>query len=92
MSRFFATFASGTMEFADEQLTGLALLTAVAAGIRLPAFAIGGITHERLRSALPTGMSRVAVSGAVESAADPAAAARWLLEILNRHPVAVWPD
>lgn len=80
------TFASATKSFAASQLTGLDLLGAVASEIRLPAFAIGGITHNRLRAVLATGVSRVAVSGAIASAADPASAARELLAMLNGQP------
>jgi thiamine-phosphate pyrophosphorylase len=77
------TFASLTKPFDPAQLTGLDLLRAVAAEIRLPAFAIGGIDCDSLRDVLSTGFTRVAVSGAVASAADPAAAARELLRRLN---------
>jgi thiamine-phosphate pyrophosphorylase len=75
------TFPSDTKAF--EQFPGLDLLRAVAAEIRLPAFAIGGITPQSLREVLATGFTRVAVSGAVFAAADPAEAVRELLAILN---------
>jgi thiamine-phosphate pyrophosphorylase len=51
----------------------------VAAEIRLPAFAIGGITIENLPSVLSTGLARIAVSAAITAAADPAKATRQLL-------------
>jgi len=70
------TFPSGTKEF--EQFPGVELLRAVAGEIRLPAFAIGGITLENLPRVLQAGMSRIAVSGAVLNASDPAEAARAL--------------
>ena len=67
------TFPSGTKQFAE--FTGIELLRAVQAEIRLPAFAIGGITEENLPQVLATGFRRVAVSGAIADADDPAAAA-----------------
>jgi len=68
------TFPSGTKTF--ERFTGLELLRGVAAEIRLPAFAIGGIGPENLPEVLACGISRAAVSGAVLAAEDPAAAVR----------------
>jgi thiamine-phosphate pyrophosphorylase len=68
------TFPSGTKVF--EQFPGPRLLREVAAEVRLPAFAIGGISIENLRDVLATGICRVAVSGAITSALDPAAAVR----------------
>ncbi len=75
------TYASGTKQFDD--FPGLELLRLVAARLRLPAFAIGGINRENLPDVLRTGLHRVAVSGAITTAADPAAAARELLTILT---------
>jgi len=63
------TFPSGTKHF--DEFPGVELLRAVAAEIRLPAFAIGGITSENLTDVLATGISRVAVSGAVTTATEP---------------------
>jgi thiamine-phosphate pyrophosphorylase len=74
------TFASGTKQFS--QFTGTELLRSVQAEIRLPAFAIGGITSHNLDQVLAAGFTRVAVSGAI-AAADPAAAARQLLAALE---------
>ncbi len=74
------TFPSGTKSF--EQFTGVELLRQVAAEIRLPAFAIGGIGRDNLREVLATGFTRVAVSGGILSATDPAEAARELLKQL----------
>jgi thiamine-phosphate pyrophosphorylase len=76
------TFPSGTKKFAE--FTGTELLRAVAPEIRLPAFAIGGIDAKNLAEVLATGITRVAVSGAVTSAKDPVAAARELLRILTK--------
>jgi thiamine-phosphate pyrophosphorylase len=74
------TFPSTTKHF--DQFPGLDLLRAVAAEIRLPAFAIGGIDRDNLAQVLSTGVARIAVSGAVCNAADPGAAVRDLLERL----------
>jgi len=76
------TFASETKEF--DQLPGLPLLRAVAEEIRLPAFAIGGITPKNLPQVLAAGFTRIAVSRAVTAAADPAVAARTLSACLQK--------
>jgi thiamine-phosphate pyrophosphorylase len=74
------TFASGTKQFAH--FTGTQLLEAVQAEIRLPAFAIGGITSKNLPHVLAAGFTRVVVSGAITTAMDPGQAARELLAAL----------
>lgn len=77
------TFPSGTKQF--DQFPGVELLRQVAAEIRLPAFAIGGIDRQNLAEVLAAGFTRIAVSGAVtaaEVAEDPAQAARDLLSRL----------
>jgi len=74
-------FRSGTKAFS--QFPGLELLRAVAAEIRLPAFAIGGIDEGNLEEVLRAGVTRVAVSGAIANAADPAGAARALKQRLS---------
>ncbi|HUT90655.1 MAG TPA: thiamine phosphate synthase [Thermoguttaceae bacterium] len=74
-------FASGTKRF--EEFPGLDLLRAVAGEVRLPAFAIGGITRENLPEVLGAGFRRIAVSGAITTSPDPAASARELLAALN---------
>ena len=48
----------------------------MAAEIRLPAFAIGGIQPGNLAEVLSAGVVRVAVGGAIATAADPAAVVR----------------
>jgi thiamine-phosphate pyrophosphorylase len=75
------TFPSGTKEFA--QFTGVELVRSVAAEIRLPAFAIGGITRESVGDVLSAGLNRIAVSGAVLAASDPAEAAVELKRVLH---------
>jgi thiamine-phosphate pyrophosphorylase len=74
------TFASGTKQF--EHFPGVELLRAVAAEIRLPAFAIGGITHANVEQVRAAGFTRIAVSGAVIEAGDPCRAAQELLAFL----------
>lgn len=76
------TFPSGTKQF--DHFPGLDLLRQVAGEIRLPAFAIGGINRENLPQVLSTGTLRIAVSGAVTTAADPNGAARELLAVLEK--------
>jgi len=74
------TFPSQTKSF--ERFPGLEYVKAVSNEIRLPAFAIGGITAGNLPQVLAAGGRRVAVSGAVAAAVDPAGAARELLAML----------
>jgi thiamine-phosphate pyrophosphorylase len=78
------TFPSQTKKF--EIFAGLDFLREVAAEIRLPTFAIGGITADNLPDVLATGISRVAVGAAVTAANNPGSAARSLLDILNTMP------
>jgi thiamine-phosphate pyrophosphorylase len=54
-------------------------LRQVVTEIALPAYAIGGVTLERLEPLAALGVTRVAVASAVTAAADPAAAAAALL-------------
>ena len=79
------TFPSGTKAF--ERFPGVELLQAVAAEIRLPAFAIGGIGTENVGQVLAAGFRRIAVSGAIIQAPDPfAAASELLLAIEGNRP------
>ncbi len=64
------TFPSTTKHF--ENFPGLDYLRAIRDLETPPAFAIGGIRSENLSSVLETGIRRVAMGGAVVSAADPA--------------------
>jgi thiamine-phosphate pyrophosphorylase len=75
------TFRTGTKSF--ERLAGVELLRQVAAEIRLPAFAIGGISAENVRDVLAAGIDRVAVSGAVLAATDPTRAVCELRRLLS---------
>jgi thiamine-phosphate pyrophosphorylase len=75
------TFPSRTKEFAS--FAGLPLLAAVAAEIRLPAFAIGGIAPDNLPQVLQTGIHGVVVGAALAKAADSAAVARSMLVMFS---------
>ncbi len=74
------TFPSETKQF--DQFPGVALLKAVSAELRLPAFAVGGITCTNLGAVIGAGFTRVAVGGAVVGAPDPPATAKALLAML----------
>lgn len=75
------TFTSRSKSF--DEFSGVGYLREVAAEIRLPTFAIGGISRENLQDVLATGISRVAVIGAVTGASEPGCAASELLGMLN---------
>ncbi|MFO0900789.1 MAG: thiamine phosphate synthase [Pirellulales bacterium] len=75
------TFPSQTKHF--EAFAGLELVRQVAAEIRLPAFAIGGIDAGNVAQVKSAGLGRVAVSAAIARAPDPAAAAGDLLARLR---------
>jgi thiamine-phosphate pyrophosphorylase len=75
------TFVSPTKAFTD--FPGVELLNQVAAEIRLPAFAIGGISDSNVHEVLAAGFRRIAVGSAVVDASDPAAAARRLLAAIE---------
>lgn len=79
------TFPTTTKEFAE--FPGLELLRQTAAEIRLPAFAIGGVTLENLPQVLQTGVGRAAVHAAIWQAPDPGAAARQFLAYLQERPL-----
>ena len=74
------TFPGDTKKF--EHFPGVELLRMVAAEIRLPAFAIGGITRENIGEVLAAGFTRVAVSGAVVEADDSSRAVGELQTVL----------
>jgi thiamine-phosphate pyrophosphorylase len=75
------TFPSRTKEFTS--FPGLGLLRQVAAEIRLPTFAIGGIDQVNVAEVLATGIRRIAVSSAVTAAKSPCDAASKLLAMLQ---------
>ena len=88
------TFVSRTKTF--DAFAGLDYLRGMSAEIRLPTFAIGGITAGNVRDVMEAGVRRVAVSGAVVDTVEPAVAARDLIGILNEksgdvHPAAEVP-
>jgi thiamine-phosphate pyrophosphorylase len=76
------TFASRTKSF--ENFAGLDYLREAAGEIRLPTFAIGGISAKNVPEVLATGIPRVAVATAVTAAPNPGCAARELLGMLKR--------
>lgn len=73
-------FPSSTKTF--ERFAPETFLRDVIATTPLPAFAIGGITLERIDALAALGIRRVAVASAVTAAPDPAAAAAALLDRL----------
>ncbi len=76
------TFASQTKQF--DEFGGVELLRQVAAEIRLPAFAIGGIDATNLNAVLATGIQRIAVGAAIIDAADTTVAARKMLAAISQ--------
>lgn len=78
------TFPSSTKEF--PAFAGTSYLRQVAEEIRLPTFGIGGITAANVGEVLACGIDRVAVSGAVIDAQDPAAAVKGLLDQMSSRP------
>ncbi len=74
------TFPSGTKQF--DHFPGLELLRAVSAEIRLPAFAIGGISRENVGQVMSAGFRRVAVSGAITGADDPVQTVRQMKNLM----------
>lgn len=75
-------YATATKDGLPEPL-GAAGVGAVARAVDAPVIAIGGITVERVPELLAAGAHGVAVVAAVCDAADPAAAARALLQALG---------
>lgn len=63
---------------------GLAALERVAQAVRVPVFAVGGITPGRVGEVLRAGASGVAVIGAILGAARPADAVKAFLDALGR--------
>lgn len=75
------TFPSTTKKFVH--FPGLDFLREVAEEIRIPAFAIGGITLENLSQVLQSGVKRVALGAAILNALEPAYAAEEFHRKLN---------
>lgn len=73
-------FPSATKAF--DHAAPRAFLADVAGTILLPAFAIGGVTVERLAELAALGLGRVAVGGAITGATDPPSMAARFLERL----------
>ena len=76
-----AAFPSPTKP--GRQIVGPERVAAVAAAVRIPVFAIGGITLDRLDPLLAADCRRIAVSSAVVAADDPEAATRALEDRLQ---------
>jgi thiamine-phosphate pyrophosphorylase len=74
------TFPSATKQF--DEFPGTELLRAVAAEIRLPAFAVGGINCENIEQVLAAGVTRVVVSSAITQAENPGDAVRQLRDAI----------
>lgn len=66
-------FAGQTKSFDD--YVGTRFLKEVASQTQMPAFAIGGITRDNLDQVIAAGFTRIAVTGAIRDASDPAHAA-----------------
>lgn len=75
------TFPSRTKSF--QHFPGVEFLNEVAREIEIPAFAIGGIDSEHLPAVIASGVSRIAVSGAVWNQADMVGAVRGLRRVLD---------
>lgn len=70
------TFPSGTKQF--EEFAGTAFLQEVAGEVKLPFFAIGGVDLINAEQVVASGCRSVAVSGVINRAENPVAAAREL--------------
>ncbi len=77
-------FPSTTKAF--DAWAGREFLAAVAGSVGLPAFAIGGVSLERIDELLPLGVRRVAVAAAITGADDPPAMAARFIARLARIP------
>lgn len=75
-------FPSVTKAFAADAPRGF--LTAAVRESSVPAFAIGGVTLDRLEELAALGITRVAVAAAITAAVDPAAATTAFLNRLNQ--------
>jgi thiamine-phosphate pyrophosphorylase len=75
-------FPSSTKSFGE--FATAEFLRTVSREISLPAFAIGGVTLDRLDELAALGITRVAVAAAVTGARDPAAAAAAIIDRLKQ--------
>jgi len=75
------TFPTTTKSFCE--FPGLGFVQQMAAEIRLPWFAIGGINGTNLRDVMQAGATRVAVSSAICRSSNPEQVARQLLGELS---------
>lgn len=75
-------FPSSTKSFGE--FAAAEFLRTVSREISLPAFAIGGVTLDRLDELAALGITRVAVAAAVTGARDPAAAAAAIIDRLKQ--------
>ena len=66
-------FPTSTKQFSRQELAGLEYVAQATSEIALPGFCIGGIGPGNLHRVLAAGGRRIAVSGAICSADDPAA-------------------
>lgn len=78
-------YATGSKDGLPDPL-GPDRIGAVARAVPVPVIAIGGVTAQRVPALLAAGAYGVAVIGAVNNAADPAAATRALLAALRADP------
>jgi len=74
-------FATGSKP--DFQLVGPGLMQKVRAEVRAPLIGIGGITHDNVAEVIAAGADGVAVISAVCGAADPQAATRRFLDLID---------
>lgn len=76
-------FAGQTKTF-DEYVGPALIKQVVESGLDIPAFAIGGINAGNMDDVLSVGGTRVAVTGAINRASDPAQAAQKLKQMLPK--------
>jgi thiamine-phosphate pyrophosphorylase len=75
-------FPGRTKEF--DAYVGTSLLEQVSAEVDIPVFAIGGIDASNVDRVIDAGIGRIAVTGAIRDAEDPAAAAAVLKSSLSK--------
>ena len=78
----FGTDSKADAESADDAL-GLDELADIAAAVKIPVVAIGGVTPDNAASTIEAGADAVAVISAITTADDPAAATRRLREAID---------